>query len=155
MGLHEQCNNTPMRFSWLVERNLASHTWSTDDRRGGISDFCTSQLTVVAYDDGVPADKTQTKVNIVVRRNENGPVFPNLGPYIVSYEVRPGHVIVNINATDADGVSYVTLLLRPDEELVFVISLSLVWHYLADVECLHVIRTMPIHLNKEAYINYV
>ena len=44
-------------------------------------------------------------MNIIVRRNENGPVFPPLGPYIIPDQARPGYVIVNINATDVDGVS--------------------------------------------------
>ena len=44
-------------------------------------------------------------MNIIVRRNENGPVFLPLGPNIIPDQARPGYVIVNINATDVDGVS--------------------------------------------------
>ena len=62
------------------------------------------QLTIDAYDDGVPADRVEAKVNIIVRRNENGPSSP-LGPQIVPDQARPGYVTVNINATDVDGVS--------------------------------------------------
>ena len=43
--------------------------------------------------------------NIIVRRNENRPVFSPLGPYIIPDQAKPGYVIVNINATDVDGVS--------------------------------------------------
>ena len=60
---------------------------------------------MVAFDDGAPDDRVEAKVNIAVRRNENEPQFPNLGPFIISDESRPGYIIVNINATDADGVS--------------------------------------------------
>ena len=71
------------------------------------------QLSLVAFDDGVPEDRAETEISVTVRRNENPPTLPpNLGPYIISYEVRPGYVIVIVNATDGDGVSYYTVSFR-------------------------------------------
>ena len=68
---------------------------------------CVLQLSLVAFDDGVPEDRAETEISVTVRRNENPPTLPpNLGPYIISYEVRPGYVIVIVNATDGDGVSF-------------------------------------------------
>ena len=69
--------------------------------------MCVLQLSLVAFDDGVPEDRAETEISVTVRRNENPPTLPpNLGPYIISYEVRPGYVIVIVNATDGDGVSF-------------------------------------------------
>lgn len=61
----------------------------------------------------MPEDKIETKVTVKVNRNENSPVMPpNLGPLVISYEVRPGFVVIDVNATDADGVRNGTALSR-------------------------------------------
>lgn len=64
------------------------------------------QLRVRAYDTAYPTETATATVNIGVSRNENPPVFGQ-NPYRITINetVGVGTCILDVDATDADGVS--------------------------------------------------
>lgn len=60
-----------------------------------------------AINQGVSTQTATATVNIVVRRNENGPVFTPNNIYVVTVEdtIPLGSNITQLTATDADNVS--------------------------------------------------
>lgn len=67
---------------------------------------CLFQLRVRAYDTAYPSETATATVNIGVSRNENPPVFGQ-NPYRITINetVGVGTCILDVDATDADGVS--------------------------------------------------
>ena len=73
------------------------------------------QLIVKTYDPATPTRFAIQDYNITVLRNENGPRFNVQDPYFVEIpdDSQYGRVVVQLNATDDDGVSSYTVILIP------------------------------------------
>lgn len=64
------------------------------------------QLGLVAFDDAYPLQTVTTNITISVNRNPNAPVFnPQVYTRVISEDYTLGRSLVQVNVSDADGVS--------------------------------------------------
>ena len=64
------------------------------------------QVALIAYDTTYPNNIATATATIFVDRNPNGPLFnPSIYQRSLVEDIAIGSSVVNVNATDADGVS--------------------------------------------------
>lgn len=75
------------------------------------------QLEVIVYDNAYPTDRGTATVTVIVDRNPSGPQFTDNLPVpftytrVITEDFPLGNTVIDINATDSDGVSSYTVSL--------------------------------------------